>query len=174
MTTKVSRLLERYIAALPERQRQMRERSPHLGEEYSLFKVNSPEPLPEVLQTLDAKASRPISPQLRDWYTAVGILVESSWKYLSPSAIKSTVKRAKLKEIVAAHREYWDESAPMKFPNSQLSVFALIGDLNDGDLIYLVWPKADSVEPELWEYFGQAETRYKDVCSYITSLLEGS
>jgi hypothetical protein len=62
----------------------------------------------------------------------------------------------------------------MQFQNSQLSVFALIGDLSDGDLIYWVWPKADGIEPELWQYFGQSETRYRNLSSYIASILEGS
>ena len=172
MTTQVTRMLKRYIAALPERQRGMRERLPGLKEEYSRFKVDPPESPVKVLPTLDGKTARPLSPQLRDWYAATGTLIESSWKYLSPSDIKSIVKLGKLREIVDAHLEYWDGSAPMQFPNSQLSVFALINDLDDGDLIYLVWPQTDSVEPEVWEYFGQSETRHKDLTAYLASLLE--
>lgn len=172
MTTKFSRLLKRYIATLPERQRQRRERFPDGGEEYIGFKVDAPESPVTALPTLDGEIVRPLSPHLRDWHEIAGTLIESSWKYLSPSAIKSAVENSRVKEVVEAHREYWDDSAPMQFPNSQLSIFALIGHPDDGDLIYLVWPKTDIVEPEVWEYVGQSETRYKDLSAYITSLLE--
>ena len=172
MTTKVSRLLGQYITSLPERQRRMRERSPDLKEEFSRFKVDPPESPVASLSTLDPKVARPLSRQLHDWYAITGTLVESSWRYLSPSEIKSAVKSTRVKKIVASHREYWDDSAAMQFPNSQLSVFAFIGHPDDGDLLYLVWPKADSVEPAVWEYFGQSETRYKDLSAYIAKLLE--
>lgn len=102
------------------------------------------------------------------------MLVEGSWRYLSPSKVGSAVRSRRLKKLLATHREYWDQSAPMQFQNSQPSVFALIGDLSDGDLIYWVWPKADGIEPELWQYFGQSETRYRNLSSYIASILEGS
>lgn len=172
MASKIIRELNRYIAALPERQRRMRARHHDLCEEYFEFRIKPPEPIPDVIQTLDPKVSRVISPQLKDWYSKVGAVVEGSWKYLSPSMIKSTVKLAKVKEIVASHREYWDDSAPMIFSDSSLSVFSLIGDISDGDLIYLVWPQEDSTEPELWEYFWQSQTRYKDLCAYVTALME--
>ena len=172
MTTKVSKLLRSYISLLPERRQKLLERSPTAKEEYTSFKVDPPESPVAVLQTIDKKVTRALSPQLRDWYAISGTLIENSWKYLSPAEIRATVKGVRLKAIVASHREYWDESAPMKFVDSQLSVFAVINNLDDGDLIYFVWPTTDSAEPELWEYFGQSETRYEDLGAYLEKILE--
>jgi hypothetical protein len=149
----------------------MRERYPEWNEEDTHFNVDPPE-LPIVsVPTLDPKTARPLSPQLRDWYAVAGTVVEGSWKYLAPSELRLTVKRRKVRGVVAAHREDWDDSAPMQFASVQLSVFALIGDLVDGDIIYLVWPKAEAVEPEVWSYFGQSETRHKDLVAYVTWLI---
>ena len=169
MTQKVSRLLKQYIASLPDRRRRMRERSPDLKEDRSRFKVGPPEAPVQSIPTFDSKVVRPLSPQLREWHAIVGTLVESSWKYLSPTDIKVAVKSSAIKKIVRTHREYWDDSAPMQFQNSQLSLFALIGHPDDGDLIYLVWREAETAEPELWEYFGQSETRYQDLEDYLAA-----
>jgi hypothetical protein len=157
--TKASRLFTRFIAALPERQRKTKQRS--LDQNQACFTVGKPEAPTALVPTLDPKTHRPVSPQLRDWHAVVGMLVEESWKYLSCSERQATVRNRRLRSIVATHREHWDNSAPMQFPNAQLSIFALIGDLDDGDLIYLVWPQPTCVEPEIWSYVGQSETRYK-------------
>jgi len=169
MATKVAKLMRAYIDALPERQRRLLERNPKIKAHFS---VDPPEPLAAALPTLDPKVTRTLSPQLKDRFAIAGRIVENAWVYLTPAAIPRTVKSAAFKKTLAAHREYWDESAPMQFPNQQLSLFALIGeDLADGDLIYLVWPQEDAKEPELWEYFGQSETRYKDVAAYLEARL---
>lgn len=172
MSTKAIQIFKSYMAALPARQRRMRERNPGLAEEYVKFEIEAPKPVPQNIQTLDVKIFKPMSPQLRDWYSLTGTLMEGSWKYLSPEKIQSVVRAASIKTIVAAHREHWDESAPGKFQDSQLSIFGLVGSVDDGDVIYFVWPETGGVEPELWEYFGQSETRYKDIVSYIASLMK--
>jgi hypothetical protein len=65
------------------------------------------------------------------------------------------------------------DSAPAQFPGAQLSLFAIIGHPDDGDVIYWVWPRPDKGEPQLWQYFGQSENRYKSLGKYLETRLNG-
>lgn len=70
-------------------------------------------------------------------------------------------------EVMTYHdslRRLWTNSAPMLYPDEQLSLFGRTEDVPDS-LIYLVW--GTNVEPEIWSYSGTQQIRYPNLVAYL-------
>ncbi len=74
----------------------------------------------------------------------------------------------RIKENQIAARNNWDNDASSLFKNNRLSLFA--GSESTYERIYLLWLDSE-IEPEIWVYDCNGESRYKNLESYLNAYI---
>ncbi len=114
--------------------------------------------------TLDQQVVKKVTPMLKARFEFCG-----HWKnpftgvsWYNIVEMRSAVRDRKVRKTVNELRDYWDDSAPARFENSQLSViFSTIGES-----IFLAWEK-EGKEPRVYWYRDQSEEQFKDLNDYL-------
>lgn len=91
-------------------------------------------------------------------------------RWLTPSEMASWIASEEVEATHHALRGYWENSAPMIFPDDRLGLFGVTEGVPE-DLVYLAWADSDD-EPEIWEYVGQSARRFTNLEHYLTRKAE--
>lgn len=151
-----------------------RDLAAELGMELSLlgikFGIEPPTRISDIA-TFDTKRRRPASPQLRDRFEFASDISLGTETWLGGDSIKKAVRMTSVRRYHKALRGDWEGSAPKRYRDDQLSVFAIGEDPSDS-ITYLVW-RADDDEPQLWTYSGQSQSVFTDLNEKIDHELRG-
>jgi hypothetical protein len=126
--------------------------------------IRSPERCDEI-PTFSAPQSQVPSVMLRARFDYAGTWDTGWHRWLSPLDMS---ERMIAHEILLHHRalrDHYEGSAPMIFPDSQLTLFGVTEGVPD-TLIYLVWIP-DNEEPELWSYDNYEFQRFATLEEYL-------
>ena len=119
----------------------------------------------KALATFKRGVSRPLSPMLRERFAFASTIVNSGQVWLAAKEVAKATRSRRIRGHHKARREHWEDSAPMRFEDSELSLFAMTPDAPE-DVIYFVW-KPEATEPELWDYHGMSERKFKDLEAFL-------
>ena len=139
-----------------------------LREEDELLKVTTDFLIP----TLNTCIFRKPTPKLRSLFECVNGWTNGHTLLLSLKKMDGILLDKSILATFSAHRDHWDDSAPMLYPNEKLSIIGSIGPPLTEDLLYLVWHDSCDKEPEVWKYFGQSFSRYLDIEDYLKYWLD--
>jgi hypothetical protein len=124
------------------------------------------------LPTLAAGGERALTPMLAARFAFAGAWTNASVgeTWLAPAGMLKVARSRAFRDYHAAHREHWEGSAPARFPDERLSVFA-VDDANPDHVIYLAWPRQQGREPALYYYSSQHETVFRSLAPFLRSRL---
>lgn len=163
--TKVIELLDNIQASFPEKKTRIEALMRQHGLTGTVKLAIRPPELTESIATFSAEVTRQLSPMLKDRFDYMGCCVCAGERWLAASEVSEWVQK---KSVVRYHltlREHWENSAPMLFPDSRLSLFSVYKGVPD-NLVYLVWAE-EQAEPELWSYSGMNSNRFANLCEYL-------
>lgn len=166
----ISGLLESIRADFPQRKRTAEGLMRRHGIQDTLELVIQPPEAFADLPTFDNHVFRPSSSMLRSRFEFAG-----SWRigqdvWLTPSQMSSWIRKRSVRKHHGALRAHWEGSAPMSYPDAQLSLFGITEDVPE-NLVYIVWTKEEG-EPEIWTYTGYEEHRFENLREYLRWCLE--
>ena len=173
---KITVLLEKVKNTFPDRARKVAKGLAREGmtkEEIGPLeqKIEPPEPIGKGIPTLKKGVYAKPSPMIEERFRYAGTWLQMDEIWLGVRDMEKTVKTKNVQETIKAQKEYWEGSAPMRFPPEKLSLFAIVDGVV-GDQTYLVWPEKEGAEPEIWVYAGQSETKYKNLEKYLERALK--
>lgn len=116
------------------------------------------------LPTFDATRRRRPSPMLQARFDYAGAIDHGGDLWLAPAGMERWMKKRVVRSYHKALREHWEKSAPMRFADHDLTLFAVTEDAPD-NLTYLVWRGAE--EPEVWSHQGMTGRRFKNLAAYL-------
>jgi hypothetical protein len=134
-----------------------------------VFGVEPPTPVTDI-PTFDPKRRRPLSPQFQERFKFASNIAVGTETWLGGKAIERTIKQASVRRYHNALRDNWEDSAPARFRDDQLSIFSVGEDPSDS-LTYVVW--VGDGEPQLWTYSGQSESKHADLNAKLDHELQG-
>jgi hypothetical protein len=134
-------------------------------------KIRPPDPFGKGVPTLQKNVYRKPTPMVDERFRFAGQWrgVDPCGTWLSLPEMEQVWTNRRMQKHIRTLREHWDESAPHQFPAERLSLLAL--SRSQGDQVYLVWPKNQAAEPEVWCYFGQSQTVYRNFREYVKWML---
>ena len=119
------------------------------------------------LPTLDVSTRRSVTPALSRRFAFCGRWRRFDEVWLSVKQMETVARNRDFKRHFKAKQQHWNESAPAVIPPDRLSVFS-VSSHAEGDYTFLVWPDSSRVvEPELWRYHGQSESRFKNLEAFL-------
>lgn len=87
-------------------------------------------------------------------------------KWLAISEMEKALDNKKLLKSINNTKDHWENSAPSIYPFNQLTLFGIVVGEEENQ-IYLVWPKNETDEPEVWEYSGLNEHKHENLAQYL-------
>ena len=117
------------------------------------------------LATFKRGVSRPLSPMLRERFKFASSIDRAGQVWLGAKEVATATKSLGIRRHHKSRREQWEGSAPMRFEDSDLSLFGVSPESPE-DVVYLVW-RPGVTEPELWNYHGMSERKFKNLESYL-------
>lgn len=134
--------------------------------------IEIPSRIPVKIPTLEKNFYRNITPQLLEIYKRISYWEDSThgdWIAIETMELFWEKTNNPLVCNVKSAMENWDNDIANLFQERRISVFA--GSEFTYERVYLVW--FDSVvEPEVWVYDVNGESRYKDLITYLKCYLE--
>ena len=128
--------------------------------------LGPPESAREV-PTLDPMIRKPLSPMLNARFEFCSRWRRFDENWLSVSQMSSVAQNRMFRRHFASKSEHWDNSAPATISKNRLSVFG-VSSHAEGDYTFIVWPdKPNVVEPAIWRYEGQSETRFANLEKFL-------
>jgi hypothetical protein len=116
------------------------------------------------IPTFEAGVSLALSPMLEARFGFASAIYIDTDTWLNTTEMLSWTRKRAVKSYHRSLRENWDDSAPMLYSDSQLSLFGITEDVPDS-LVYLVW--TGSTEPEIWLYSGMQHNRFTTLRDYF-------
>ena len=119
------------------------------------------------LPTFDKSKSRKLTPMLKARFEYASTIKFGQDTWLDPNQMALSMADDELNIYHTSLREHWEKSAPMRFKDKCLTLFGITDGLPE-NRVYLVW-KTEGEEPEVWEYFGFDENKYKNLEKFFES-----
>ena len=119
------------------------------------------------LPTFDKSKSRKLTPMLKARFEYASIIKSGQDIWLDPNQMALSMADDELNLYHTSLREHWENSAPMRFKDKDLTLFGITDGCPE-DRVYLVW-KNEGKEPEVWGYFGFDENKYKNLEKFFES-----
>jgi hypothetical protein len=126
--------------------------------------VHDPETIDNI-PTFSASVMRTPSEMLSARFQYAGTWDTGWYLWLSPSEMTRWLKKKAIRAGHNALRRYYENSAPMLFPNSKLGLFGVTEGVPEV-LIYLVWQDNEQ-EPEIWSYDCNDFNRFPNLAEYL-------
>lgn len=168
-STNVPALLERLQAEFPKKRQAFESIMRQAGIDQTITQVIAPTVAAIQLPTFDNSIFRRPSPMLRARFEFAGTWKEGTDTWLAPDEMVDLMQRKSVRAIHKSIRAKWEGSAPMRFADSQLTLFGVTDGVPE-NLTYLVW--VDDVEPEVWSYVGMNVHRYKTLEEFLKAQLQ--
>jgi hypothetical protein len=164
--TNICTLLRTLETDFPRRKKAIETQMRAYGLHDSVELTMAPPEQARAIPTFDPQFTRPLSPMLQARFDYASAVNYAGELWLSVSEIPRQMKKRALQRYHKSLRNNWEGSAPMLFPDSQLSLFAVTKGVPD-HLMYLVWT-TEGDEPELWRYAGINSHTFKDLAAFLT------
>ena len=119
------------------------------------------------LPTFDKSKSRKLTPMLKARFEYASTIKYGQDIWLDPNQIALSMADDELNIYHTSLRDHWENSAPMRFKDKDLTLFGITDGCPEYR-VYLVW-KTEGEEPEVWEYFGFDENKYKNLEKFFES-----
>lgn len=154
---------QRRVAELLKKIQERNEKDPDHGEQI-LYPCGDHEHL---IQMLDDKYARPLSPMLRARFAFVARWVNAhlDQDWLGLEDIKNFKSDSVLMEWVDLRIENWEKFPPASVPKSRVAIFGY--NPYEPEETYLVWPEEGDSEPEVWRYFGADYKLFNNLESFL-------
>ena len=162
-------LMEEFLAQSPQRKSELEAKVKAKGIVRALpFHVYPPIAIDSV-PTFDSAVTQKPTAMLKARFDVAGRIVRFSEEWLAVNDMSQAMQTASVRATHDSHRRNWADSAPMRYSDAQLTLFAYRPNVR-GDLVYLAWPSHDK-EPEVWVYTGMQSEVFEDFIAYMKWLL---
>jgi hypothetical protein len=121
------------------------------------------------LPTFDPTRRRRPSPMLKARFAYASTIHNGQDIWLGPAEMERWMKKREVRGYHKALRKNWENCAPMRFPDHDLTLFIVTEGVPD-NLTYLVWSGGE--EPEICSYVGMEGYNFKDLAALLTWELE--
>lgn len=121
------------------------------------------------LATFSSKVFRQLTPMLKARFDYCSSWQDGLFSWLSAADMTKYMRKRVIHEQHRALRENWEGSAPMLFPDNELTLFGATKDVQD--VVYLVWA-TNAGEPEVWSYEDYDFNRSINLEAYFKWMLE--
>lgn len=138
--------------------------------EFQPYAILKPPERTRRIPTFDRNVYRGLSPMLRDRFQLASDIVIGTDVWLGIKRMSRVIRGRSMSAMLRGLREHWEGSAPQRFTDDRLGVFAIAPSIPE-EVVLLVWV-SDNSEPEFWEYLGMNSTRYKNLDAYLKSQLK--
>lgn len=172
----ISELLQATVADFPRQKSQLLEQLNEVGLEPDsddISYIAEPPLKAEVLPAVDLTTEFPLSDMLRERFELFGEIVRGPIVWPAPRLVRRVVGEKRFREYHKSLKVHWDGSAPNRYPDRCLSVFAFAKNVPD-TVTYLVLAGSELAEPELWAYSGTSQRIFGNLCEYLEWSLETS
>jgi hypothetical protein len=130
--------------------------------------VDPPVPVEEI-PTFEPGTKRFLSSMLKARFEYASAITRLGEVWLGLPQTGETIQSDSVQTTFSSHRRHWQDSAPMRFPPKDISLFAITPGVPQ-NLTYLVWNDGRD-EPELWRYQGMNSRSFKDLRDYLRWVL---
>ena len=129
------------------------------------------------IPTLKKGYYRKVSPMLKERFISIGSWIDSThgdWLDIHEMELfwNEPIKNERMSEIISNVRSSinnWEDDAGSLFAENRVTVFA--ASQFTFERVYLIWFDS-TIEPEIWVYDSNGESRYKDLASYLKSFIK--
>lgn len=170
---KTKQLIEKWISLAPRRAEEVARILAEAGikkeviEKELAVKTTKPKLDVEAISTFSSERQRLLSPMLSARMEFAGTISDGSEKWLDAKEVSRQVLSKKAQKTLANLRNNWENSAPAKFHDDQISIFGISRD-NFSDITLLVWEdESPGAEPKLYRYFGQSEAIFENLDAFL-------
>ena len=119
------------------------------------------------LPTFDKSKSRKLTPMLKARFEYASTIKSGQDIWLDPNQMALSMADDELNLYHTSLREHWENSAPMRFKDKDLTLFGITDGCPEYR-VYLVW-KNEGKEPELWSYMGMEVLEFKNLEKFFES-----